>query len=1040
MKALRKLGAGILVPILLAVLLPGIALAADVNPQISVTKHISVDKGDGVYNWFKDGEVLTGTALKFRFIVVNTGNTPVTITSITDDPPMTIHLPKFAGDTENGVGTSGTVFFIPNGILLTVGASITATAEGVALAGYHPDTVTAIGQYSTGGITYTPTATDTASYTGVSPAISVKKWVSVDNGNTFYDANDASEVPFPQAWVDDPVVFRFQAHNSGDVDLTDVTITDNIYGPIAVIAVLEAGAYSDYFYVDSTAVLGEHTNIATVTGNWKDRQYSDEDPATYIGNKRQGQDPTPAISLVKYIWDSASGAWVFEAPWPEIAAGETVSYMVVVTNTGTTLLTDFVLQDKLGDNPPFVIDSSDIPDQLAPGESFSVEFQDIAIASNSAMDFSNTTDIATVWAKFGDEMLSASDTAAYFGNCITPEQLCTYTKGGYANNGGPGKILNQYYIAAFPNGLMIGDYQGANGKGLYWQPNGTGLTNLKAFLLGGGPSGALKKDALNPDRKCKDGGTLATQIATLTINVGLSALPGSGVPGGIGGLIYSNPSDPLNGKTVIEILAIANDALAGKGLPAGYSFSKLNELATSLNEAYDDCIEMPWAKNFLKYCDSGVSPALSVTKWVSVDNGATYYDANDASEEPFPQALLDAPVSFMFQVHNTGNVDLSDVTITDNVYGLIASIDTLAAGALSDPFFFETTAVLGTHTNIATVTGYWNAKVYTAQDPATYIGIESSGSDLIPGISIVKSVWSDAANGWVSEAPWPEIAVGETVSYKVVVTNTGTAPLTDIVLQDKLGNSTPFVINSPDIPDLLAPGAFFTVEFEDTAIASNSKQDLSNTTDIATVWAQYEGEEVSASDTAAYFGSYAAPLDFCSYTKGGYANNGTPGKILNQYYTAAFPNGLMIGDYQGANGKGLYWQANATGLANLKAFLLGGGPSGALKKDVLNPDKKCKDGGTLATQVATLTINVGLSALPGSGVPGGFGGLKYSNPSDPLHGKTVSQILAIANNALAGKGLPAGYSFSKLNDLATSLNEAYDDCNETPWAKFYLKP
>jgi hypothetical protein len=72
-------------------------------------------------------------------------------------------------------------------------------------------------------------------------------------------------------------------------------------------------------------------------------------------------------------------------------------------------------------------------------------------------------------------------------------------------------------------------------------------------------------------------------------------------------------------------------------------------------------------------------------------------------------------------------------------------------------------------------------------------------------------------------------------------------------------------------------------------------------------------------------------------------------------------------------------------------------------------------------------------------MPAGFGDLKLKNTGTSLDGATVSTILAIANNALAGQGLPVGYSFSSLNDLITNLNESWDDCTQSSWAKEHLE-
>jgi ABC-type transporter Mla subunit MlaD len=72
-------------------------------------------------------------------------------------------------------------------------------------------------------------------------------------------------------------------------------------------------------------------------------------------------------------------------------------------------------------------------------------------------------------------------------------------------------------------------------------------------------------------------------------------------------------------------------------------------------------------------------------------------------------------------------------------------------------------------------------------------------------------------------------------------------------------------------------------------------------------------------------------------------------------------------------------------------------------------------------------------------MPAGFGDLTLVNTGTSLDGSTVSEILAIANQALAGNGLPVGYSFSDLNELITNLNESWDNCVESEWAQQHLE-
>jgi len=107
-----------------------------------------------------------------------------------------------------------------------------------------------------------------------------------------------------------------------------------------------------------------------------------------------------------------------------------------------------------------------------------------------------------------------------------------------------------------------------------------------------------------------------------------------------------------------------------------------------------------------------------------------------------------------------------------------------------------------------------------------------------------------------------------------------------------------------------------------------------------------------------------------------------------------------------------------------------------LPTDLVNPVATVS--GQLSEQVAALTLNVHFSGTVSS-MPAGFGDLKLKNTGTSLDGATISTILAIANNSLSGQGLPVGYTFSSLNELITNLNESWDDCTQSGWAKDHLE-
>jgi hypothetical protein len=190
------------------------------------------------------------------------------------------------------------------------------------------------------------------------------------------------------------------------------------------------------------------------------------------------------------------------------------------------------------------------------------------------------------------------------------------------------------------------------------------------------------------------------------------------------------------------------------------------------------------------------------------------------------------------------------------------------------------------------------------------------------------------------------------------------------------------------------------------------------------------GVDLQACASVTFEGQSPPPLDSCSYTKGGYAGPGVPGQIFNANFSSVSSGGLTIGIADGAGPKhDALWTAASPGLATLKTYLTSpaGGASGALTGDTTNATST--SGAQLARQTATLTLNVAFSAA------GKLGGSPLGDLCVVSINKTVSQVLADADQALGRNGLPSYVgSFGNLNTLITNLNESFDNCTISTWA------
>ncbi|MBI5380348.1 MAG: hypothetical protein HZA31_00450 [Opitutae bacterium] len=170
---------------------------------------------------------------------------------------------------------------------------------------------------------------------------------------------------------------------------------------------------------------------------------------------------------------------------------------------------------------------------------------------------------------------------------------------------------------------------------------------------------------------------------------------------------------------------------------------------------------------------------------------------------------------------------------------------------------------------------------------------------------------------------------------------------------------------------------------------------------------------------------------YTSFTQGGWGatpNGNNPGTVLTGAFVRVYPAGLTLG-----NGFTLRF-ASASAIT---AFLPAGGPARALTGSLVNPTSS--SAGVFGGQVLALRLNVDYSAAGvTAGTGGPLGALRLTGTGTALDGLTVAAILNLAETALGGGGTPAGVTIATLNDIATRLNESYDNGIRGAWAVDHL--
>ncbi len=645
--------------------------------------------------------VESGSTVVWTYEVTNTGNVPLSNIVITDDNgtpgnPADDFTPTFnpAGDTNS------------NGKLDT-NETWTYSASGTAAPGEHTNVGSATGTPPTGA---SVSSTDSDSYFGSAPAITL---VKLTNGA------DHNAVPGVYIPVGDAVVWTYQITNSGNVDLTGVTVTDDRIGAICVVPTLAHGQ-STSCTAQGTATAGQYTNTGTVIGTPPvGANVTASDPDNYFG-------ATSGITIV----ETTNGTNNDTTPGLYVEPGSTITLTYTVTNTGNVPLTNVTVTDDQGGTVTCPAST------LSAGETMT------CTQIGTATPGSHTNVGTVVGTPPVGPNVTASNPDSYFGSA--PGIAIVKNTNGTDNNAAPGP-----YVAV-------------------------GSTVTWTYLITNTGNVALSNIVLTDDKV----GAVTCPATTLSVGANMTCTKtGSAVAGQ-----YTNI-----------------------GTVTGQS--PLNQTVTASNP-----------DNYF-----GVTAGITIVK---TTNGT------DNNVAPGPSVAVGSTVTWTYLITNTGNVTLTNVTLTDDKVGAVGCPQTTLAPGANMSCTKTGTAVAGQYTNMGTVTGTPPVGPnVSASNPDNYFGSA-------PGIAIVKNT-----NGTDNNvAPGPYVAVGSTVIWTYVISNTGNVALSNIALtDDKVG-----AITCP--ATTLAVGANMTCTKTGSAVAGQY-------TNVGTVTGKSAlNQTVSGSNPDNYFG------------------------------------------------------------------------------------------------------------------------------------------------------------------------------------------
>ena len=242
------------------------------------------------------------------------------------------------------------------------------------------------------------------------PTISVEKYVSIDGGTTYQESDAA---PGIDAELGGETHFRFVVTNTGNTELTDISLVDDAY-ELENCTVPQTLAPQTFFEcaIGPFAVeAGQHINIATATAHYEDMLISTQDSAYYWGGDR------PQLQVFKFVTINDGATWIDAnvAPGPQVDPGDNVAFRFVIFNTGNVTLSEITLSDDAVDT-----DTCAVPQVMEPND---VDECMVGPVVAEAGEHSNTATVTATYAA-GEAPVVATDMAHYIGEEVaTAEDL-----------------------------------------------------------------------------------------------------------------------------------------------------------------------------------------------------------------------------------------------------------------------------------------------------------------------------------------------------------------------------------------------------------------------------------------------------------------------------------------------------------------------------------------------------------------------------------------------------------------------------------------
>jgi uncharacterized repeat protein (TIGR01451 family) len=755
-----------------------------------------------------------GDVITYTYTVTNTGNVTLSDVSV--------------ADAHSGTGTLSAV----------TPTTVTSLAPGAAVDFTASYTITQADV--DGGTDVTNTATLSATpATGSLAPVTDSESVSMEVANPAMTLTKTPSITSDAA-VGDIITYTYVATNTGNVTLTDVSVSDVHQG---------AGSLSAIAPATVASLLPGDT--ATFTATYEVLQ-ADIDAGTPITNMAAGTatpargtltDPTANASVALEQADPAMTMVKTASNDTDLAVGDVITYSYLVTNTGNVSLSAISVSDvhngtgTLGAITPASVATLAVGDSVTFTADYTVTQADIDAGST----IGNTATVSATPAQGVLDPVTADETV----DVETPAPAATLVKmADVTANIAVGDVITYTYTLTNTGNV------GLTNASVTDVHSGTGtlsaITPANVASLAPGASvdftatytvtqadidaGAAITNTATANAT-PAGGTFTppTDDETITLEPGTPlvdftkvASPDSDLAvGDIVTYTYTvrntgnvsltdvSVSDVQDGAGTLSAITPANVA----SLPVGAS-ATFTATYTVVQADLDAGAPLANRAQVSATPAQGTLPNTTADETVTVENPAPAMTiAKRALDTDF--AAVGDVLSYEFDVANTGNVTINGISVSDDkIASVSCPVSTLAPGASTtcsaDYTVTQDDLNAGSVTNIASVSGTPTGGTLTPPtDTATVNGTQT------PSLSVDKRATTTTF-----------AAVGDTLTYEYDVTNTGNVEITAISVSDDRIASVSCPVTT------LAPGASTTCTATDTV--SQADLDAGSVTNIAT--------------------------------------------------------------------------------------------------------------------------------------------------------------------------------------------------------------